>query len=324
MIGHMCHEVRNSWRKIVLSACVVLLAGTLLAQPVAAKTHISAEPIPSADVIGAADLERILAIGYSNLERWSRKIMHECETVENVIRALSSEDAITTVNRRNVSFEVAAGGFEAVTNPAFVFTVRDSGRGAVSAKDVSVLDNALGYVLSQGGTVHFSPDDPKAYDFPLDYAVVSFSRNLTGLQAKAFFDYLGTIDPALWSGSLAGFTQIDDSMLFLQPDTSKRQFVTGLFRAAVTYPRATYETLDNRGRPTTAKAGVAFPGNDWISFPEGDEYLRNLGTPTARLLSALASLRRQHLSAVADLLKAIERGHVSHYLNHEFSCPRTD
>ena len=139
--------------------------------------------------------KRILAIGYSNLERWSRKIMHECETVENVIRALSSEDAITTVNRRNVSFEVAAGGFEAVTNPAFVFTVRDSGRGAVSAEDVSVLNNALGYVLSQGGTVHFSPDDPDAYDFPLDYAVVSFPRNLTGLQAKAFFDYLGTIDP---------------------------------------------------------------------------------------------------------------------------------
>ena len=111
-------------------------------------------------------------------------------------------------------------------------------------------------------------------------------------------------------------------MLFLQPDTSKRQFVTGLFRAAVTYPRATYETLDNRGRPTTATAGVAFPGNDWIRSPEGDEYLMNLGTPTARLLSALASLRRQHLSAVADLLKAIESGHVSHYLNHEFSCPR--
>jgi len=47
---------------------------------------------------------------------------------------------------------VAAGGFEAVTNPSFVFTVRDSGRRSASAADINVLDNALGYVFSQGGT----------------------------------------------------------------------------------------------------------------------------------------------------------------------------
>ena len=102
------------------------------------------------------------------------------------------------MNRDNTSFEVGAGGFEAVTNPTVVFTVKDSGRGAVSAKDVNVLDNALGYVLSQGGTVHFSPDDPDAYDFPLEYAVVSFAPKPDGSSGKAFFDYLGTIDPALW------------------------------------------------------------------------------------------------------------------------------
>ena len=315
-------RVRSRWSWISLSACVVLLAGLLFAPAVAARTHISAEPISSGDVIGAANLEKILAIGYSRLERWSRKVVEECETVENVIRALSSEDAITTVNRDNTSFEVAAGGFEAVTNPTVVFTVKDSGRGAVSAGDVNVLDNALGYVLSQGGTVHFSPDDPGAYDFPLEYAVVSFARNLTGLQAKAFFDYLGTIDPALWSGALAGFTQIDNSMLFLQPDVSRRQFVTGLFRAATTSPRATYETLDNRGRPTTATAGVAFLGNDWILFPAGEQYLMNLGAATPRLLNELAVLRQRHLGAVADLLRAIERGNVSQYLNHQFRCPR--
>jgi hypothetical protein len=111
-------------------------------------------------------------------------------------------------------------------------------------------------------------------------------------------------------------------MLFLQPDVSRRQFVTGLFRAAVTYPRATYETLDNRGRPTTATAGVAFPGNDWILFPAGEQYLMNLGAATPSLLNELAVLRRQHLSAVADLLRAIEGENVSHYLNHQFRCPR--
>ena len=45
----------------------------------------------------------------------------------------------------------------------------------MSEEDVNVLDNALGYVLNQGGTAHFSPDNPKAYAFSLDYAVVTFA-----------------------------------------------------------------------------------------------------------------------------------------------------
>jgi hypothetical protein len=51
---------------------------------------------------------------------------------------------------------------------------------------IVVLDNALGYVLNQGGTAHFSPDNAKAYDFSLDYAVVTFARTLSGVQAKGF------------------------------------------------------------------------------------------------------------------------------------------
>jgi hypothetical protein len=43
----------------------------------------------------------------------------------------------------------------------------------------------------------------------VDYAVVTFAGTLTGEEAKGFFGYLGTIDPALWSGTFAGFTQID-------------------------------------------------------------------------------------------------------------------
>ena len=63
-----------------------------------------------------------------------------------------------------------------------MFTVRDSGSDAASAGDIHVFDNALGYVLNQGGTVHFSPDDPKAYDFSLDFAVVTFADGLEGLE----------------------------------------------------------------------------------------------------------------------------------------------
>ena len=312
----------GSGSRILLCVSLVVLTGLLFVQPAAATTFISAEPIPSGDVVGANNLARILSAGYSNLERWSRRLLDGCGIAENVIHVLSSHGAISTVNRGNTTFEVAAGGFEAVTNPTFVFTIKDSGRNAVSAADVAVLDNALGYVLSQGGTVHFSPDNPMAYDFPLDYAVVSFARHLSGLQAKAFFDYLGTIDPALWSGPLAGFTQIDNAMLFLQPDTTKRQFVSGLFRAASTFPWAMYETLNRNGRPTTATAGISFPGNDWVTFPRGDQYLMQLGNASPRLLNALAQLRQQHLQSVADLLRAIERGSVGRYLEHHFECPR--
>ena len=223
---------------------------------------------------------------------------------------------------------MAAGGFEAVTNPSFVATVRDSGRDAVSEEDVNVLDNALGYVLNQGGTAHFSPDNAKAYAFSLDYAVVTFAGTLTGTEAKAFFDYVGTIDFALWGGLFAGFTQIDfddsptnNSMLFLKPAATKRRFIDGLSTAAAPLTGATYFPLNNSGEPTTAKAGIAFPGNDWIAFPAGDQYLTNLNNPSPQLLAALASLRLQHLQAVADLLEALDRNKVDQYLNHQFSCP---
>ena len=157
---------------------------------------------------------------------------------------------------------------------------------------------------------------------------MTFADFLTGVEAKGFFDYLGTIDAALWSGRFAGFTQIDfqdsptnNSMLFLKPATSKQRFITGLSAAAGTTPDATYVTLNNNGEPTTAKAGIAFPGNDWIAFPDGDQYLLQLGEPSPQLLSQLAALRQLHLQAVGSLLKAIDKGNVSVYLNRQFRCP---
>jgi len=308
-------------------AIVVLLAATLGGHSLAATTYISVEPIPNRDVVGQDALASILSAGYPRLERWSHRLLNECGTVQNVIDVLTANGAIGTVHAGNTSFRVAAGGFETVTNPSFVATVRDSGPDAVSEEDVDVLDNALGYVLNQGGTAHFSPDNAKAYFFSLDYAVVTFAGTLTGVESKAFFDYLGTVDFALWGGQFAGFTQIDfqdsptnNSMLFLKPAATKRRFIDGLSTAAAA-ARATYFPLNNAGAPTTAKAGIAFPGNDWIAFPGGDQYLTNLNNPSPQLVAALASLRQQHLQAVADLLGAINTGKVDQYLNHQFSCP---
>jgi hypothetical protein len=311
--------------------CVIASVWLTTTLAVHATTYISVEPIPSRDVVGQQNLTKILGVGYPNLELWSNRLLNDCGIVQEVIDLLTSHSAISTVHPSNTSVRVAAGGFEAVTNPSYVFTVNDSGSDAVSESDVDVLDNALGYVLNQGGTAHFSPDNPKAYSFSLDHAVVTIDDTddtLTGVEAKAFFDHLGTIDPALWSGTFAGFTQIDfqgsptnNSMLFLKPAASKQRFITGLSAAANTTPDATYVTRNNNGQPTTAKAGIAFPGNDWLAFPDGDQYLMRLGESSPLLLSQLAALRQLHLQAVASLLSAIDKGNVSVYLNHQFKCP---
>lgn len=323
----MNSPIRNH-RRLLSRLATTLLVVTLGAHTLFATTYVSVEPIPTADVVGQATLDTILSAGYANLERWSRRLLDDCEIVDDVIGALRRNDAISTVRGGNLRVRVGAGGFEGVTNPSFIFTVQDSGHDAVSAADVDVLDNAMGYVMSQGGTAHFSPDNHKAYDFALDYAVVSFRGRLEGLEAKAFFEYVGDIDPALFSGPLSGFTQIDfdgsrtnNSMLFLQPAVSKHQFVTGLFAAATTTDGASYVTVKNNGQPTTARAGVAFPGNDWVAFPGGDQYLEKLGNPSPRLLRALARLRQQHLEAVADLAAAIEEGDVDTWLETGFRCP---
>jgi hypothetical protein len=306
-----------------------LVASALLlaAQALSATTYISVEPVPNRNVVGEQNLNTIRSIGYANLERWAQRFLDDCHAVDDVIRTLSTHGAITTVTPANTRFVVAAGGFESATNPSYVFTVQDAGAGSVSMNDVNVLDNALGYVLNQGGTAHFSADNARAYAFVLDYAVVTFMGTLTGEEAREFFDHLGTIDPALWSGQFAGFTQIDfgnsstnNSMLFLQPAVSRNRFVSGLSTAADSDPRATYFPLKNNGTPTTARAGIAFPGNDWLAFPNGDQYLANIAG-SFQLRSELAALRQKHLVAVADLLAAIARNRVEGYLNHQFRCP---
>jgi hypothetical protein len=317
------HRSRTQ-RTVRLVVAALLLTAV---HTVSATTYISVEPIPNRDVVGESNLTLMRSIGYNNLERWSDLFLSQCLAVDSVIEALTAHGAITSVTPANTRFGVAAGGFEGATNPSFVFTVQDSGPGAISMRDVNVLDNALGYVLNQGGTAHFSADNAKAYAFVLDYAVVTFLGTLTGDEARQFFERLGTIDAALFSGQFAGFTQIDfgssltnNSMLFLQPAVTKQRFITGLAAAAETDPRASYFPLKNNVTPTTARAGIAFPGNDWLAFPDGNQYLANIGG-TPQLVNELAVLRQKHLTAVGNLLEAIVRNRVDAYLDHGFRCP---
>ena len=304
---------------------VLLLAAAAL--PAAAQTYISAEPIPSGTVVGSSNLAAIENLGYSNRALWGQRLQ-ACGLVDNILLALSGNRAITTLTRANFTYQVAAGGFQGVTDPSYVFSMVDSGPGAVSQSDVFVLDNALGYALNQDGTAQFSlrydPSNP--YDFSSPYAVVTFAGNLSGEEAQSFFQYLGHIDVNLYTGANAGFTQVplnpfrpDNSMLFLIGNVSISEFETGLYKAATSTPDASYSPVD-RGRPTVATAGAAFPGNDWSAYPAGNQYLVNLPN-SPRLLNQLAGLRQTHLRAVSNLLAAIAQGDVDDYLRNRFRCP---
>jgi hypothetical protein len=319
------HEERR-WRTRAARLVVAAVLVTAV-HAVSATTYMSVEPIPHRDVIGEGNLALLRSIGYDRLARWSELLLSQCLVVDRVIEALTTHGAITSVVvGSNTELVVAAGGFEGATNPSYVFTIKDSGTGAASLSDVNVLDNALGYVLSQGGTVHFSPDNHKAYAFALDYAVVTFDGTLSGDDARLFFEQLGQIDPALFSGQFAGFTQIDfagsptnNSMLFLQPAVSKRRFISGLAAAAGEDTRATYFPLKNNGAPTTERAGIAFPGNDWLAAPGGEQYLANVGG-TPQLEAELLVLQTAHRDAVRELLAAIADDRVDAFLD-QFSCP---
>jgi hypothetical protein len=110
-------------------------------------------------------------------------------------------------------------------------------------------------------------------------------------------------------------------MVFLKPAATKRTLITGLSAAVNTTAGAVYVTVNNNGQPSTGQAGVAFPGNDWIAFPNGDQYLAKLRNPSPRLLSELAAMRARHLEAVTSLLDAIRKQQLGVYLGKQFKCP---
>ncbi len=256
------------------------------------------------------------------------QLLLDCDLVQGVIDALGSDGTVTTLNAANTFFGVAAGGFEGFTNPTYVLTIVDDGVNAASAGDVETLVNALGFVLSQGGTVHFDPGDAGAYDFPLDYNTITFGAGPpSGDLAQEFFEHVGSIDPALFTGLFAGYTQIGAALLFLQPAVGVQQFIDGLFTASLTFPDVAYAPLDMFGDPTTAPAGVAFRGNDWIADPDGAGYLVNVAQdPDADLgVDNLNDLRAFHLAAVEVLNLLVEEGDLDDDdFDEAFSCDLDD
>ena len=186
----------------------------------------------------------------------------ECGVVDEVIDALTSSGAVTTIDGLNTSFDVAAGGFAGATNPAFVYIVVDSGPNAASTADIQTLTNSLGYVLSQGSAFLLDGDNPDAFDFPANYVVLNFDSTPTMEESAALFETVGAIDPLLFETFTSGYTQYGRAYLSLQSDVPDQQFIDGYVQAADGRGRV---HARRRRRPGLFTGGAAFPDNDWDS-----------------------------------------------------------
>ena len=327
-MGHLHGNRARNLRTSLFLACIVV-ATLLAALPLDAQTYISAEAIPSEQIVGTANLAAIEGIGYANRALWTERLLDDCQMVQHVIFTLTANGAISTVIPGNTNYLVAAGGYEGVTDPSYVFTLKDSGPLAVSEADTYVLANIFGYALNQGGTAQFSlrydPNNP--YEFSNVYAIVTFEGNLTGEHAEDFFNYLGMIDANLWSGANAGFTQIslngigpNNSMLFLIGDVPTSEFIEGLFKAARTTPGLPLYPSAGMASPPWPPPAPLFPETIGPPLPTVRVISRPVN-PSQKLLNRARELRQKHLEAVANLLRAIDKGNVEFYLKSQFTCP---
>jgi len=173
----------------------------------------------------------------------------------------------------------------------------------MNAVDVGVLDNAIGYVLSQGGNGRFSLSTSAFIDgFPLNHMRVNFAGTLTGVQAKAFFDLMGSIDQAIYNSNYAGFTQVGSTLWFIQPFVSDTQFINGLTSAVAAWngvqgnPTASIHP----DTPTPQPLSVAFTTNNWAAHKSGFRYIFAIKKLTGKWLSdaCVSLLEAQRLQAL--------------------------
>ena len=232
--------------------------------------------------------------------------------MDDVIKVLSSTRAITTVNGLNTHFEVGAGGFAGDTNPAYVYTVIDSGPNAASQDDIKVLTNSLGYVLSQGSAFLLDADDTASFDFPANYVVLNFATPPSIRRSAALFEAVGRIDPDLFESDTSGYTQFGRAYLSLQSDVSDQQFIDGYVAGGGGVRRRVH--ADRRGNPLAVLGRGRLPGQRLDPEPPG----RGLpGPDPAASHSALGRIRAFHLSVTRRVLRRIEQ---ERHDVVEFSC----
>jgi hypothetical protein len=263
-----------------------------------ANTYGSVEPIANPTVIDTTALQdQPLKIREAFATR-----LFQCGIVNEVVEALSSTGAVTTINNLNTHFAVGAGGFAGETNPAFVYTVIDSGPNAASHRDIKALTNSLGYVLSQNSAFLLDADNSSSFDFPANYVVLNFATPPSIARSAALFRTVGRIDRELFETDTSGYTQYGRAYLSLQSDVADEQFISGYVKAAAAFG-VNYTPVVN-GTPGLFTGGASFPSNDWIINPRGEEYLSRIPRQSHR---ALDRIRAFHLAVTKAVLRSLER-----------------
>jgi len=288
--------------------CLFAVFSLSLVVDVRANTYGSVEPIANPAVIDTTPLrDQSLRVRVEFAKR-----LFGCGIVDDVIDVLSKTDAISTVNDLNTQFQVGAGGFAGATNPAFVYTVIDSGPNAASSADVKVLTDSLGYVLSQGSAFLLDADDSTSFDFPANYVVLNFAEPPSIATSARLFETVGAIDPELFETDTSGYTQYGRAYLSLQSAVPDAQFIAGYVEAASRFGVEYTPILG--GVPSLFQGGAAFPGNDWTASPRGEEYLTRIPAAAHR---ALGKLRDFALRVTKQVVRRIEQGRHDVV---EFSC----
>jgi hypothetical protein len=273
---------------------VVTFCGTLHAN-----TYGSVEPIANPAVIDTQPLrEQPLRVR----EAFARRLL-QCGIVDRVTDTLTAAGAITTINDLNTRIAVSAGGFAGETNPSYVYNIVDDGPNGASQRDIRIFTDSLGYVLSQASAFLLDADNPASNDFPANYVVLNFRAPPSIARAAALFRTVGRIDPKLFSTDTSGFTQFGRAYLSLQSDVPDEQFIAGYFRAAAEFG-VEYTPIVN-GQPALFQGGAAFPGNDWIANPQGEEYLSRIPAESHR---GLARIRAFHLRVTEAVVHFLEKG----------------
>ncbi len=268
-----------------------------------ANTYGSVEPIANSRVIDTGPL------GDSSLdvrEAFAERLL-ECGIVDRVIEALTRNGSVHTINGLNTHFEVGAGGFAGNTNPAYVYTVIDSGPNAASNEDIKVLADSLGYVLSQGSAFLLDADDTASFDFPANYVVLNFAAPPPLQQSAALFETVGRIDPELFETDSSGYTQYGRSYLSLQSFVPDAQFIAGYVQAATDF--GVEYTPIVAGVAALFQGGAAFPANDWTASPNGEEYLARIPVESH---ATLARIRNSHLRFTRAALREVRGDDDSH------------
>ena len=269
----------------------------LITTAAVANTYASVEPIANPAVIDTSPLrDQSLAVREAFAER-----LLECGVIEDVVQVLSWSGAISTVNQLNTSFDVVAGGFAGSTNPAYGYTVIDSGPNAASIEDIKILTDSLGYVFSQGSAFLLDADNTGSFDFPANYVVMVFPGTPAIEDSAAFFELVGSIDPEIFETDTSGYTQYGNAYLSLQSFVPDQQFIDGYLQAGAIAGVEYTPVVD--GEASLFTGGAGFPGNDWTASPGGEDYLARI---PAQSHAALAKIREFNLRVTERVLRRIE------------------